>query len=220
MGMKKTPVSVRIAQQQNDALETIADKHNAAKSEMVRAAIRRIIDDHENILDEYMVLANELEKEKSQAKPFQSVSHMPNNLYEFCLEQIDKPYPIPPEDVYQEYHQPYTRVIKVKHKDNEDRKNELLAKLDHALRMYEILHPQYDDNPELAKRACIHYAKGVMEQEGNDMDDARSWVQARVNDGVLPESQRDEVYDALRNKQREKWQTDWKEGVRANWGDS
>jgi len=218
MGVGKTTISCRMAEQQDQALEEIADTYNVSKSQIMRSGVRRVIDEHEDIIEDYQALAHVIEQEKTKTKPSQTVSHLPNNLHEFCREQIDEPYPIPVVDVFNDYHQSYVRQVEAKFED-EERIAEMKMKLDHALRMYQILHPTGDVSGAESKKACIHYARGVLEQPDKSLEDAKAWVKRRIADGTVDDVHRDEIYDALTETQREKWQTQWQEGVRANWSE-
>lgn len=214
----KTTISVRATKQQSEAVDRIASEYNVSKSELLRGQIRRLIDEHEKIIDPYMALSNEIEKQQTKSNPYQRVSHMPNNLHESLRHQIDEPYPIPPDEVNEEYYRPYAKAIKAKYPDDEEKQKRAMSKLDHAMRMYEVLHPTNDPPGNEVVRACVHYARGIMEEE--DMETARAWVKRRIDDGILPDERRDEVFDKLRETRREEWQEDWKQGVRANWGET
>lgn len=218
MSNQKRTISFQAPMERSEALSEIADTYNVSKSELMRSVLRRTIQEHEDILDEYMVLSAKITEEKTKARPFQSISHLPNNLHEQAREQIDKPYPIPPEEFAEEYYEPYKELISAKYEDGSDREGRAMAKLTHAMDMYYILHPSTDADPKEAKKAVLHYARSIVESKDGSLEDGKAFIKRRVADGIVSDKERDELYDKLREKQREKWQTEWQESIRANWG--
>jgi len=213
--MSKQTISVRVTEQQNDGIEAIANEYGVTKSDLFRGQIRQLIENHEDVLEDYMILSHVIEEEQKRANPYQRVSHMPNNLYNYCVEQIDEPYPTHPQDVIKERFEPYKKAIQQRYEEQPDRKYTMLLKLRHAMRMYEVLHPTSDSKPSQIRNAVIHYAISILEKE--DMETARAWVSNRIQEGTLKEEYRDDVFDAIRDKRREEWQTEWKTSLRAKW---
>lgn len=218
---QQTTDSLRVDVALSEGVAMIAEEFGVSKSELIRAQYRELINDHENVVEEYQKLQAKLNDSKKRSSPFMNVMHLPNNLHEELRSQIDKPYPAPFDEVLEHKYKPYKSVIETRYGDDTGRKGRAMAKLDHAMRMYEILHPETDDeNARVVENAVAHYALAILEEEGNDMDDARAFVSRRVDEGVLPEESRDEVFDRIRDTRREEWQSAWKDGVQANWSES
>lgn len=201
--MTDSEIEFRIGSDTKKAFHELCQSYNADMSPVLRTKVRNAIKEGGDAIPEWIRVSGASKDIKEKKRIYQQIGHLPNNFHQELMKEIDKPYPKEPGEMKDLYHDPYKEQVELAFGD--ERQERKVAQLAHAMDLYSFLHPRGKQDEDRAVDAITHFAIRKVEEE--DMETARAWVKSCINDGLVPESFRDEIFDRIRETRKAEWQT-------------
>ena len=211
--------TVRLQDYQSEGLEQFADKTGMSKSDVMRIAMSRLIDDDPTggEIDEWIKQEAVHDRVVMENRPSMRMMHFKQNVFEYlcheCLRGEDGAlarFPPQPDMVEETYIDSLRKEIKEAYP--EEHREEYLNHLDQMLEWYKLVHPdtKAEDKEQWLFEMCLYFMRWQSEE------DARDWIDAKDSQGQIPETLTPhEILDEARDAyHRNRWKDEYDEAAR------
>lgn len=213
-------ISLRISDELNGALDSIADTEGVTKSDVCRYMLEECVSDFpEEEMPEH--IRKDFERQRIVKKNHWKVQCMTfkDRVRTFLDEQLDKDFPPEPDKVREKYLES-AREEAIAFGDYKDEYLDFIAK---EYERYQLLHPGEVNKSETLDKDQYDRAVKIVADNGaiGRWDMAAEYAEKLQEKGRLPASKDvEDIMQEARDMNRGDWREEWTNAVRAKWDDT